>query len=56
MMCAGIFYVFYTMRREAVKELTASTAKVKNCPGSRSKSPVQFFLSDQRQSERSTTI
>ena len=26
MMCAGIFYVFYTMRREAVKELTASTA------------------------------
>ena len=35
MMCAGIFYVFYTMRREAVKELTASTAKAKELPWTR---------------------
>ena len=47
MMCAGIFYVFYTMRREAVKELTASTEKQKNCPGPGSKRPgaVLFFES-----------
>ena len=34
-MCAGIFYVFYTIRREAVKELTASTAKAKELPWAR---------------------
>ena len=44
MMCAGILYVVYTMHREAVKELTASTEKQKNCPGLGSKGPVQFFF------------
>ena len=34
-MCAGILYVVYTMHREAVKELTASTAKAKELPWAR---------------------